>query len=273
MAVRRLDACHPYGLVGSSISRLKGTCSAEVSGRLNDLFPSAGRVSISAVWTAERRDAIMAMTDLVVTGGSCPIKEGHRRLLCEIDLSALGDLPAGLSLQRCVFLRRVRLPARVRVIPAEMFYQCEQLKEVGLGECQELREIGTNAFANCWNLRDIDVPRSCLYVRFEQSGLHALDLRYCLPLIVGTMCCVRLASSFRGELMMGVAISLRAVTLGRLTQGQVRNVLLGSWPDEVRCVSSSFLGVLSWCMVLSRARVFGEVAAMGGRSGGPALPC
>jgi hypothetical protein len=75
-----------------------------------------------------------------------------------------------------------------------------------------------------------------------------------------------------GVLEVGLAVSLRSVTLGLVAHGRVNGILSGPWPNEVRCLSSGFCR-LRWGGVVSQARVFGEVVAMGERLSSPGLPC
>jgi hypothetical protein len=48
------------------------------------------------------------------------------------------------------------------MIPARIFFACEQLRDVGLRGGQGWWEVGEEAFANCWKLCDVDVPPACV---------------------------------------------------------------------------------------------------------------
>jgi hypothetical protein len=224
-------------------------------------------------WNAKWQDPVVAMTKLVVLGGECPLLESHRRLLSEVDLSALERLPPAVTLKACPFLERVRLPKGLEVIPDRRFYCCQWLKDVNLGECEALRTIGKSAFLHCYMLRCVEVPVTCKDVDLTHAGVEELDLRCGHPDIVVVTACTRLRRlklppHFRASLKARCTGSMESLTVGDVASGTFDACL-----RDVRWAAARFRGGIPLRGTLFGARVFGEVSAVGERGGIPALPC
>jgi hypothetical protein len=260
-------------LYGSSVCSIEGEVTESDRGRLNNILSPPGRASFRGEWSTERQDPVVAMTRLVVLGGDCPLLESHRRLLSEVDLSALKRLPPGLTLRECPFLERVRLPVGLEVVPDGMFEACQWLKEVSLGECEALRTMGKGAFLHCYMLTTVEVAVACKDIDLAHTGVEGLDLRYGHPDMVAVTACVRLRKL---NLPRGFPASLRARCTGSmesLTMGDIASGTIDASLREVRWVGAGFRGRITLRGTLFGARVFGEVSAVGERGGIPALPC
>ena len=275
LAVDRVISSELLTLCGSSVCLIDGKCDGAVWTRLVEVVNPPGRLSLAVEWGEGNRNALVPMTSLTVRSGLCPIRREQRCYLAEIDLSVLASLPVGLKLDQCFFVKRVRLPFQLETIPAKMFRDCQRLKEVNLGACPRLRDIGNRAFLHCWKLRGIDVPEHCSAVRIDYSGIRILDLRFGHPTVVEAKMCAHLKRmilpfSFRGELVVGRAISMASLTIGDISKTAIMEMDMR--PGEMRCVGARFPGASQGSAWLSMGRVFGELAGVGGRSGVPLLP-
>jgi hypothetical protein len=185
-----------------------------------DLTPPSIR-AFDREWDGVEREALVPMTCLTVRSGSCHIEVAQRRMLIEVDLTALGDLPGNASFTRGFFLKRVRLPLGVTRIPSHFFDYCQLLCEVNTGDCIALREIGESAFTHCWALQGLEIPAGCREVYINDCGVQVLDVGHHHPTTVGLPGCaslkaLRLPRRFRGDLNLSWAVSLKALTIGTL---------------------------------------------------------
>jgi hypothetical protein len=217
------------------------------------------------------------MSALAVMDGPCRIEDGQRRMLFEIDLSALKAFPPGFTLERCVFLRFVRLPVELELIPSDMFDTCQYLEFVNVGECAKLREIRESAFGHCWKLRHLDVPAQCKVVCVDESGLLTLDLRFVRPSVITAFYCARLSRvivphAFRGKLNLEAALSLVSLTVGDVSGDGGCFSRSGVSLLEFRYVGASFADEGGKAAGLLSARVFGEVSAVSASISVPSLP-
>jgi hypothetical protein len=117
-AFGRIEACRSMAMFGSSVSSVEGSLPEDVMRKLFKVLVPPGSASTVAEWDGGRREGIVPMTNLIVRGGPCQIKNVHRRMLVEVDLGALDGLHPGASLEQCLFLRRVRLSPRLVMIPS-----------------------------------------------------------------------------------------------------------------------------------------------------------
>jgi hypothetical protein len=176
LTIQRIDACDPFALCGSNVSSVKGNCNQSAIGTLFAVLTPPSAESCDAEWDAVQRVGIVPMTRLTVRSGPCMIGEAHRRMLSEVDMLALEDLPEGATFSGCLFLRRIQLPLKLTAIPAKMFKFCQHLTETNIGDCVALREVGKYAFQHCWALRELPIPGQCQVIRVEHCGVRALEL-------------------------------------------------------------------------------------------------
>jgi hypothetical protein len=275
LTIQRINAYRPITLCGSNVSRIRGYCSGCNVGTLFDVLtpPSAG--SIEMEWDAARREGIVPMTSLTVRGGSCVIEEPQRRMLSEVDLIALKDLPEDATFSRSFFLIRIRLPLKLTTIPAGMFSFCQRLAETNICDCIELREIGNAAFLHCWALYESEIPAQCRVVNVDHCGVQRLHLRGGNSTAVNADNCAFLKTlilprAFGGGLNIRYDISLKSLTFGGIFP---RVLCADMHPNEVRCLGVRSPFCRNTSALLSRARVLGELAAVNRQPGVPLLPC
>jgi hypothetical protein len=271
LVVEEVAECTPFALAASNISEISCARASELTEMAREVMAPPGTLSFTVEWTDAREHAkIVAMTNLTVLSGVCPIQAAERRLLAKIDLSALGGLPRGLTLQYCYFLEQVRLPVGLTATPALMFDCCLRLTQVNLGECSGLRKIGKWSFRHCWKLEALDVPDICASVPVAQSGVRLLDLRHGCRTAITADFCIHLNKliaphSFRGQLGTDCAVSLRWLTVAD-----------AHWSMSLQLRELRYLGArFRWgsrVTALSEARVLAEVAAVSGRPSSPILP-
>jgi hypothetical protein len=238
---------------------------------LDVVIPAADGCT-TRVWTADATPALVAMTALTATGGRQIMTAAQRRLLGEVDLSALASLPPDLTLANSYFLRMARLPATTEEIPARFFCNCSLLLSINLDECTRLARIGLYAFSGCWRLQHLQLPQSCTHLDFTDSGVTHLDLRgtdleRAVVVRCGRLQRLILPHPFGGELAAEYNVSLQALSLGRAPRfsGTVR-------PREVRHFSM-YSCVRPIRHPASTVRtLLGESAELNGREVRPSLP-
>jgi hypothetical protein len=96
-----------------------------------------------------------------------------------VDLTGL--LPGSLhsTLANCKWVETVALPTWIGELPFGFFYNCRSLRAVNLGECGQLRKIGSSCFAGCASLKALSFPDAMSrvdYGAFASSCLEAFDL-------------------------------------------------------------------------------------------------
>jgi hypothetical protein len=235
-----------------------------------------GYSAVHRAWSHEARDGLDSMTRLTTLSGELGLLEQERFLVCEVDLSALEILPRSLSLACCFFLERVRFPRSVTEVPSQFCAWCQRLRYAGLDCCSRLRDIREHAFLGCWSLSEVRVPHSCCgRVDFDWSGLVNLDLGHVTPVTVRLWGCGLLRRLILPRVLPAVVEASANVSLCSLTFGGVRRVS-GRWTDGMRPAEVRYLSLhchegSDLACSLSHAQVIGEVAALSGRSGRPAL--
>lgn len=188
-----------------------------------------------------------------------------------------GVPPGGLNstLAACIWVEAVVLPRWLGELPREFFSNCRSLRAVNVEECGQLRAIMGFCFERCSSLSSLGFPDGLVGIdafAFASSGVEALDLANAKSLATVGLYNAHWLASIRlpGRLhRMGVCC----------TACRVADASGGVWDDP------SFPGLLRgfrstavrgsgggpWPCLVS-ARVTGELAAVGGRSGVPALP-
>jgi hypothetical protein len=162
LVVEQIVSWNPFGLSASGVSEVSSARASTLPVSAHNVMTRPRGMSFTVEWSESKgRGRIVAMTSLTIRGGPCPIEAAERRLLAKVDLSALDELPRGLTLHDCYFLEQVRLPLGLAVIPARMFDSCLRLTHVNLGECSGLRVIAEGSFRSCWMLEVLDVPERC----------------------------------------------------------------------------------------------------------------
>lgn len=98
--------------------------------------------------------------------------------------ASLVTLGGGATSNTCVFaecisIKKVIIPAGVKVIGGEVFDTCYALSEVVFAEGSQLTEIGNRAFEECTSLRTFDMPDTVTklnYQVFQNSGIEEIEL-------------------------------------------------------------------------------------------------
>jgi hypothetical protein len=217
------------------------------------------------------------MTKLSLTVGVREIAEGQRRFLLQVDLSSLGELPAGLTLRASHFLEVVRLPADIEAIPARFFENCPKLWSINVEECKRLKEVGWNAVFGCCALTMLTLPASCVKVDVQGSflldmvlvgsGLEEVNIRWS-----SRMRKLVLPARARPVLHAKHNVSLRRLTLARSVLKDCESWARGVVVEEARVPSVCGREHDGLAASLMLTRVFGELASWGRRQGRPLLP-
>jgi hypothetical protein len=219
---------------------------------------------------------VRAPSRLQVLGPRCRLSGQQRRLVREVDLSVLWDIPAGLTLQKSQLLETVRLPRGTLRIPERFLADCPLLSSVNVECCAQLREVGTHAFCCCPRLERLLFPRTCRRVDVRWTAVVDLDLSgHVLEYLdVGGCGLLRrliLPHGFRGQFRAGALVSLSSLTYsGDLGDSDWR---LWVRHREVRYASSRGEQCPELAVETSRASVLGEVCSLCRRESRPFLPC
>jgi hypothetical protein len=189
-----------------------------------------------------------------------------------------GLMPGSLrsTMAGSIWVETVTLPSWVEEMPMGFFMDCLSLKAVNLEGCWQLRKIGTWCFCRCVSLSALGFPDSLSSVSagaFAASGLEALDFAHAKGLIaVGVgdahwLAGIRLPFRLRAVDDSAGACRIVDASCGVWDMSSLRGRMRRFRSSAVRGPD----GEPSRCLV--SACVTAELAAAGGRSSAPALPC
>jgi hypothetical protein len=236
-------------------------------------------VALSAVtWTARFQPELDGPTSLAITGMPSRWRErlksdvsGH---LHAVDVSSLpATAIEGLMFSFCRFLQRLSLPAALAEIPSGLCLDSHRVKEVNFVDLVNLVSVCDYAFNQCLPLEEFVIPPLLAVIEdgaFGATRIRSLDLGenpiveanldYLIFLEEATL------PRAAGLVSFGSCNSLKSLTVGRAKWNLPPPTL-----KELRFMSLDGRVPAFLVPSLSRARVFGEVAALAGSVTCPAL--